>query len=158
MNSYKKTMHRVRIEIFSIKFLTRLTTLNPTTKVASGNKTEIKFVKNQFHCHWILKMIHQNKLFNPPVYISPLYSILETTLWRQLYESKFVHTSVSLLSACSTITVRDDWFFTLLYNELSQKNRFQSVPIVALCLYNIQRENLVFKNSLCITTKKYQVF
>ena len=31
-----------------------------------------------------------------------------------------------------------------------KKNRFQSVPIVALCLYNIQRENLVFKNSLCI--------
>ena len=30
-------------------------------------------------------------------------------------------------------------------NELSQKNRFQSVPIGALCLYNIQRENLIFK-------------
>ena len=34
-----------------------------------------------------------------------------------------------------------------MYNELSQKNRFQSVPIPALCLYNIvERENLVFKN------------
>ena len=32
------------------------------------------------------------------------------------------------------------------YNELFQKARFQSVPIAALCLYNIQRENLVFKN------------
>ena len=31
-----------------------------------------------------------------------------------------------------------------------KKNKFQSVPITALCLYNIQRENLVFKNSLCI--------
>ena len=30
------------------------------------------------------------------------------------------------------------------YNELSQKTRFQSEPIVALCLYSIQR-----KNSLC---------
>ena len=36
------------------------------------------------------------------------------------------------------------------YYELSQKNRIQSVPIAALCLYNIQRENLVLKNSLCI--------
>ena len=34
------------------------------------------------------------------------------------------------------------------YNELSQKTRFQSVPIAALCLYNIQRKNLVFKKSL----------
>ena len=33
------------------------------------------------------------------------------------------------------------------YNELSQKTRFQFVPIAALC--NIQREKLVFKNSLC---------
>ena len=31
------------------------------------------------------------------------------------------------------------------YNELSQKTRFQFVPIAALYLYNIQRENLVFK-------------
>ena len=30
------------------------------------------------------------------------------------------------------------------------KTRFQSVLIAALCLYNIQRENLVFKKSLCI--------
>ena len=30
-----------------------------------------------------------------------------------------------------------------------QKNRFQSVPIAALSLYNIQRENLVFKRSPC---------
>ena len=31
-----------------------------------------------------------------------------------------------------------------------QKNRFQSVPIAALRLSNIQRENLVFKNlSVC---------
>ena len=30
------------------------------------------------------------------------------------------------------------------------KNQVQSVPIAALCPYNIQRENLVFKNSLCI--------
>ena len=29
-----------------------------------------------------------------------------------------------------------------------KKIRFQSVPITALCLYNIQHENLVFKNSL----------
>ena len=42
----------------------------------------------------------------------------------------------------------DDYMYK--YNELSQKNRFQSVPIAAFCLYNIQRENLVFKNSLCI--------
>ena len=30
-----------------------------------------------------------------------------------------------------------------------KKTRFQSVPIAALCLYNVQRENLVFKKSLC---------
>ena len=36
-----------------------------------------------------------------------------------------------------------------IYNELSKKKQVQSVPIAALCLYNIQRENLVFKNSLC---------
>ena len=34
------------------------------------------------------------------------------------------------------------------YNELSQKNRFQPVRVAALCLYNIQRENLVVKKSL----------
>ena len=31
------------------------------------------------------------------------------------------------------------------YNELSQKSRFQSVLIAALCLYSIQRENLLKK-------------
>ena len=31
-------------------------------------------------------------------------------------------------------------------NELFQKTRFQSVPIASLRLYNIQRENLGFKN------------
>ena len=34
------------------------------------------------------------------------------------------------------------------YNELSQKTRFQSARIAALCLHNIQRENLVFIKSL----------
>ena len=34
------------------------------------------------------------------------------------------------------------------FNELSQKNRFKSVRIAALCLFNIQRENLDFKKSL----------
>ena len=45
------------------------------------------------------------------------------------------------------------WVETVLHvnhSELSQKTMFQSVPIAALCLYNIQRENLVFKNSLCM--------
>ena len=32
---------------------------------------------------------------------------------------------------------------------MNEKTSFQSVPIAAMCLYNIQRENLVFKNSLC---------
>ena len=32
----------------------------------------------------------------------------------------------------------------LRYNELSQKTRFQSVTIVALCRYNIQREICFF--------------
>ena len=41
-----------------------------------------------------------------------------------------------------------DIFKLIKYNELSQKNWFQSVLSAALCLYNIQRENLVF-NSLC---------
>ena len=41
------------------------------------------------------------------------------------------------------------------YNELSQKTGFQSVPIAALCLYNIQRENLVLKNSLCTLAHKH---
>ena len=67
VNSYKKTMHRVMIEIFTIEFLTRHNPLNPTTKVSSGNKTKRQFVRNQYHCHWILKMIRQNKLFNPSV-------------------------------------------------------------------------------------------
>ena len=35
----------------------------------------------------------------------------------------------------------------LTYSELSHKTRFQIVLIAALCLYNMQRENLVFKNS-----------
>ena len=38
------------------------------------------------------------------------------------------------------------YFICHSYNELFQKkNRFQSVPIAALCLYNIQRESLVLK-------------
>ena len=44
----------------------------------------------------------------------------------------------------------DDYFinpWVPRYNELSQKTRFQFVPIAALCLYNIQSENLVFKKS-----------
>ena len=41
--------------------------------------------------------------------------------------------------------------FELTYTELSQKTRFQSVPIAVLCLYNIECENLVFKNSPCIS-------
>ena len=45
----------------------------------------------------------------------------------------------------------------LCYNKLSQKTRFQSVPIAALRLYDIQRENLVFKKSLCLfSTGQYQ--
>ena len=38
--------------------------------------------------------------------------------------------------------------FLLYYKELPQKTRLQSIPIAALCLYNIQHENLVFKKSL----------
>ena len=38
----------------------------------------------------------------------------------------------------------------MFFYELSQKTRFQSVLIAALRLYNIQRENLVFKKSLCM--------
>ena len=34
------------------------------------------------------------------------------------------------------------------------KNRFQSVPIAALYLYNIQCKNLGFKNSLCIAKRQ----
>ena len=34
-----------------------------------------------------------------------------------------------------------------------KKNRYQSVPIAALCLYNIQRENLVFKNLSVVQEK-----
>ena len=41
MNSYKKKMHRVMIERFTIKFLTGDTILIPRTTVASGNKTEM---------------------------------------------------------------------------------------------------------------------
>ena len=41
----------------------------------------------------------------------------------------------------SVFTLRQNCF---LYNELSQKTRFQTVPIAELCLYNIQHENLVF--------------
>ena len=42
----------------------------------------------------------------------------------------------------------------IFYNELSPKNRFQSLPIAALRRYNIQRENLVFKKSLCTCSAK----
>ena len=33
----------------------------------------------------------------------------------------------------------------LIYNELSQKNRFQTAPIATLCLYNIQHETWFLK-------------
>ena len=42
----------------------------------------------------------------------------------------------------------------MLYNELSQKNRFQSVPIAALCLYNIQPE----KKSLSIIIHRNEIY
>ena len=35
-------------------------------------------------------------------------------------------------------------------NYPPKKNRFQSVPIASLRLYNVERENLVLKKSLCI--------
>ena len=41
-------------------------------------------------------------------------------------------------------------FLSFLIQRIIQKTRFQSVPIAALFLYNIQRENLVFINlSVC---------
>ena len=57
---------------------------------------------------------------------------------------QFRHFCLSFSPTMSTNTMA----FTLRYpsyNELFLKNRFKSVPIAALCLYNIQRENLVFK-------------
>ena len=43
--------------------------------------------------------------------------------------------------------------------ELSQKTRFQSIPIAVLCLYDIQRENLVFKKfSLCLAKVFHDLF
>ena len=39
------------------------------------------------------------------------------------------------------------------YMELSQKKQVSSVAIAALCLYSIQRENLVFKKALCMYDK-----
>ena len=48
-----------------------------------------------------------------------------------------------LLRTCIHIYLHKKYVCT--YNELSQKTRFPSVPIAALCLYNIQRDNLVLK-------------
>ena len=59
-------MHRVMIEISTIKFLTGDTILKPRTKVASGNKTDIQVFRNHIPCPRILKLIRQNKWFNPP--------------------------------------------------------------------------------------------
>ena len=46
------------------------------------------------------------------------------------------------------------YIFCILYfltDTMNYNDRFRSVPIAALCLYyNIQRENLVLKKSLCI--------
>ena len=46
-------------------------------------------------------------------------------------------------------------FFLLSQDTMNypKKNRFQSARIAALCLYNIQRENLVYKKSLSIIKK-----
>ena len=51
------------------------------------------------------------------------------------------------LNTVVTETITEEFKITFRYNELSQKIRFQS-QIAALCLYNIQRENLGFKKSL----------
>ena len=56
-----KKMHRVMIEIFTIKFLTGDTILKPRTKVPSGNKTEIQVFRNHIPCPRILKLIRRNK-------------------------------------------------------------------------------------------------
>ena len=53
----------------------------------------------------------------------------------------YVHISLIIIFVITTTVIYVQWIIT--------KNRFQSVPIAALCLYNIQRENLVFRNSLC---------
>ena len=37
------------------------------------------------------------------------------------------------------------------YNELSQKTRFQLVPIAAMCLYNIQRVKTWFLKNLSVS-------
>ena len=49
------------IERFTIIFLTGDTILNPKTKVASGNKTEIQVFRNHIPCPRILKLIRRNK-------------------------------------------------------------------------------------------------
>ena len=59
MISYKKKMHRVMIEIFTIKFLTGDTILKLRTKVALGNKTEIQVFRNHILCPRILKLIDE---------------------------------------------------------------------------------------------------
>ena len=61
LNSYKKRMNRVMIDLFTIKFLTGDTILKPRTKVASGNKTEIQIFRKQKPCPRILKLISRNK-------------------------------------------------------------------------------------------------
>ena len=62
--------------------------------------------------------------------IRQLFKINKVDFWAYAYLTQF-----------SLVTL-----FHLRYNQLSQKNRFQSVPIAALCLSNIQRKTWFFKN------------
>ena len=63
-----KTLHSVKSEIFSIKLWRKLTKFYPMTIISADHENEIQFFQNHLPSPRILKMIRQNKWFNPPVY------------------------------------------------------------------------------------------
>ena len=65
---------------------------------------------------------------------------------------------VFLVSKTYTFIHEEEKITFFLIHRIIPKTRFQSVPIAALCIYKIQRENLVFKKSLCMSVKNVSFF
>ena len=74
-------------------------------------------------------------------------ALLDDVVQIRLHELK--HQVQILETILSRILQKQIFFLVIskfIYNELSQKNRFQSVPIAALYLYNIQSKTWFLKN------------
>ena len=147
------------IDIFTIKFLTRLTTLNTTTKVASGNKTEMQIVRNQFHCHWILKMIRQNEWFSPllnKVFLGGRLPLESFKICHEAYFEKCVRECGLCLGDGNQHQLLQHWFANNIWKRYAITILNISVLVfVRISLAKIFQNEYRRKKELSLFIKKY---